>query len=161
MLSHETEQLEQLGQAFMEALRIKEAGSLDDAHEALTSILKQEPRLAEPRMELARILLDTDRVEEAEEHARQALGDLENHGQWVEDIGENTVLALAHALLAEALRRRADDDDIIFGDPETFAALLKESRSHFSKASELDPSDAYSSYHAFFMGPEANEKTKD
>ena len=103
----------------MAALQLKESGRLDDAQESLTSILKQEPRLAEPRMELARILLDTDRVEEAEEHARQALGDLENHGQWVEDLAENTVMALAHALLAEALRRRADEDDIIFGDPST------------------------------------------
>ena len=59
----------------------------------------------------------------------------------------------ARATLAEILRRRADEDDVIFGEPEAFRALLAESKVHFEQAATLDPSDAYSSYHAFFLGP--------
>ena len=154
VLDHETKQLDELGEQFLHALALKDKGHIDKAKETLESILRTEPRLAEPRMELARIFLDTDRVEDAEEHASQALEDLNNHGQWVENVSENTLTALAHALVAEALRRRADEDDIIFGDPDVFKDILKRSQSHFKKAAELDPRDEYSSYHAFFMGPE-------
>ena len=151
--NHESDQLEKLGQDFLAALTLVQNGHVNAAFDAFTAILRTEPRLAEPRMELARLLLDTDRADEAEEHARQALDDLSNHGQWVEDLAENTVLAMAHALLAEALRRRIEEDDLIFGDPEQFKRTLKESQTHFAKAAELDPSDEYSSYHALFMGP--------
>lgn len=157
-LSHESTQLEQLGKDFMDAMQLKESGQVDSALESLQAILRVEPRLAEPRMELARIYLDVDRTVDAEEHARQALDDLANHGQWVDALEENVILALAHALLAEALRRRAEEDDIIFGDPEVFKKMLEESRQHFANASEIDPSDVYSSYHAFFMGPEQAAK---
>ncbi len=151
--NHETDQLKKLGQDFMAALALVRGGQVNAAFDAFSAILRKEPRLAEPRMELARLLLDTDRPDEAEEHARQALEDLKNHGQWVEDLPEHTVLALAHALLAESLRRRIEEDNLIFGDPEQFKALLKESQTNFAKAAELDPSDEYSSYHALFMGP--------
>lgn len=159
-MSHEATQLEELGEQFMLALQRKDAGDFDGALQEFQAILKVEPRLAEPRMELARMLLDLDRTQDAEEHARQALGDLENHGQWVDSVDENQILALAHAILAEALRRRVEEDDVIFGDAEHFKALLTESRTHFNKASELDPSDEYSSYHAFFMGPEEASKVE-
>jgi len=158
--SHEAAQLEALGKQFFLALEKKDAGDFDGALQEFQAILKVEPRLAEPRMELARMLLDLDRTQDAEEHARQALEDLENHGQWVDTIDENQILALAHAILAEALRRRVEEDDVIFGDPEQFKALLVESRTHFNTASELDPSDEYSSYHAFFMGPEEASKVE-
>lgn len=147
------EALEGLEQRFLTALAHKDAGKLDEAEEALRGILKIEPRLPEPRMELARLLLDTDRLADAEPHARQALENLEGGGQWTDDLDDDVVLALAHGLLAEVLRRLAEDDDVIFGDPERFKALLAESRVHFEKAASLDPSDAYSSYHAFFLGP--------
>lgn len=142
-----------LGDRFMAALRAKDGGDLDAAEDELRDILRTEPRLAEPRMELARVLLDTDRLTEAEEHAREALSALEAGGQWVDDIPEATVLALACALLAEILRRHADEDDVIFGDPEAFQAVVRESQELFQRAAKLDPQDAYASYYAFFMGP--------
>ena len=153
----EEQRLEALGAAFMAALQVKEAGKLDKAEEAFTQILKEEPRLPEPRMELARILLDTDRLTDAEEHARTALDHLEAGGQWTDILPEHQVKAIAHALLAEVLRRRIDEDDVIFGDPADFKRLLEESKSHFAKAHALDPSDEYSSFYAFFMGPEDHE----
>jgi tetratricopeptide (TPR) repeat protein len=155
---HENERLAALEDRFLAALADKEAGKIDRAEEAFRAILDVEPRLPEPRMELARILLDTDRLEEAEEHARSALQWLESGGQWTDMIPENVLSALSHALLAEVLRRHADEDDIIFGDPERFKALVAESKSHFQKAAALDPADEYASYHAFFLGLEAHEK---
>jgi tetratricopeptide (TPR) repeat protein len=147
------EALEALGQRFLAAVELHAHGNLDAAEDELRAILKAEPRLAEPRLLLGRILLDTSRLGDAEEHTREALTTLENGGQWTEDIAENVLLGMAHAQLAEVLRRMADEDDVIFGDPERFQQLVSDSRMHFGKAAELDPSDETSSYYAFFMGP--------
>ena len=143
--------LGELGQKFLVALAHKEAGRVDRAEDELRAILRVEPRLPEPRMELARLLLDTDRLEDAEDQAREALESLELGGAWTEDVPEQTVKSIAHATLAEVLRRRADEDDVIFGDPDAFRALVEEARQHFAKAAELDPSDATANYYAFHM----------
>lgn len=149
------ERLRALESRFMTALAHKEANALDKAEEELRAILREEPRLAEPHLELARILLDTNRLPDAESHAREGLAHLSReHGQWTDDLPENVVLALSHALLAEVLRRRADEDDVLFGDPEEFRRLVAESKANFAKAAELDPQDEYSSYYAFFLGIE-------
>lgn len=153
-MSSEQSHLDELGTRFMAALRAKDAGKLDAAEDELRAILRSEPRLPEPHMELGRILLDTDRLDEAESHAREALEHLEASGPWTDEIPENVVRGLAWALLAEVLRRVADEDDVIFGDPARFKALVDESQKAFAKAAELDPSDEYASYHAFFLGPE-------
>lgn len=153
--------IEELGQRFMGALRAKNAGDIDAAEDELRAILRVEPRLPEPHMELGRVLLDTDRLQEAESHAREALEHLEAGGPWTDELPENVVRALAWALLAETLRRIADEDDVIFGDPDRFKALVDESQKAFAKASELDPSDEYSSYHAFFLGPDGAGSTPE
>jgi tetratricopeptide (TPR) repeat protein len=140
---------------FVEAVRLKDANALDQAEEIFQAILRQEPRLPEPRMELARIFLDTDRLLEAEEHARLALEHLAAGGRWTDDLGDGVVESIAHALLAEILRRRLDEDDVVFGDPEVYRSLLAESRSLFEKAHRLDPTDETSSYYASFLGPAA------
>ena len=136
----------------MGALRLKDAGELDRAEDEFRAILKVEPRLAEVHMELGRVLLDTDRISEAESHAREGLRYLDNGGQWTDEVPENVLTALACALLAEVLRRRADEDDVIFGDPDDFHKMVAESKSLFDRAAQLDSSDDYSSYYAFFMG---------
>lgn len=151
----EDDVLAELAPRFLTALAHKDAGRFDEAEEILRDLLKIEPRLPEPHLELARLLLDTDRLDHAESHAREAVAHLQAGGQWTEDLPENVVKALAHAVLAEVLRRRADEDDVIFGDPERWRALLEESRQHFDQAAALDPDDSYSSYHAFFLGDQA------
>jgi tetratricopeptide (TPR) repeat protein len=145
---------------FLAALSRKEVGDLDAAEEELRSILRVEPRLPEPHLELSRILLDTDRLDEAEVHAREALRLVEAGGQWTDEIPEEVLQALVHATLAEVLRRRADDDDAIFGDESVFRALVDESRQHFARAAELDPQDEYASYHAFFLGLQGQGKVE-
>jgi tetratricopeptide (TPR) repeat protein len=144
--------LDELSRRFLAALAAKEAGRIDEAEEALRRVLRVEPRLPEPRIELARILLDTDRLDEAEEEAREGLAQLEISGPWSEDLEPDVVAALGKALLAECLRRQAEEDDVVFGDPERFRAIVSEARALFAEAARLDPSDEYASYHAFFLG---------
>ena len=144
--------LDDLGARFMQALTWKDAGSIDDAEDALRAIVKAEPRLPEPQLELARLLLDSDRLADAETHAREGLSHLEQTGPWTDELPENVVKGVAHALLAEILRRIADEDDVIFGDPDRFRQLVEESKQHFETASRLDSDDSYSSYYAFFLG---------
>ena len=55
------EDLQQLQQRFLVALAAKDKGDIDAAEDELRAVLRVEPRLPEPRMELARILLDTGR----------------------------------------------------------------------------------------------------
>lgn len=148
----ESDLLDNLGQIFLRALARKDRGDVDEAEELLRDIIRKEPRLGEPHLELARLLLDTDRVSDAEDHAREAIQHLEGTGVWIDEPPENVILGLAHATLAESLRRRADEEDVIFGDPAQFHAIVNEARLHFQRANELDPSDEYASYHAFFMG---------
>ncbi|MCB9678426.1 MAG: tetratricopeptide repeat protein [Alphaproteobacteria bacterium] len=153
---HDEEKLEALSQQFVGAVELHAAGKTDAAEDELRAVLRVEPRLAEPHLLLGRILLDTDRLEDAEEHTREALKILLSGQQWTEDVPAHVVLAVCHAQLAEILRRTADEDDVIFGDPERFHAIVEESRTHFQKASDLDPTDETSSYYAFFMGPVEN-----
>jgi tetratricopeptide (TPR) repeat protein len=152
MMEDEGTALDELARRFLDALNAKDAGRSEDAEDALRAILRLEPRLPEPRLELARILLDSDRLGEAEDEAREGLEHLANSGPWSEDLEPDQVTALGKALLAEVLRRRAEEDDVVFGDPAEFAALVAEAKALFTEAARLDPSDEYSSYHAFFMG---------
>ena len=149
----EQAELERLSSLFLTALSAKDAGKLDAAEEVLRDVIKAEPRLAEPHLELGRILLDTDRLAHAESEAREALDLLASTGPWTSELEPATVHAIAHGLLAEVLRRKADEDDVIFGDPDAFKALLEEARKHFDLARKLDPSDDYASFHATFLGP--------
>ncbi len=137
------EHLAGLGARFLAGVRHVQQGRIDDAQEIFRAILAVEPRLAEPRLELSRIFLDSGRLPEAE--------------------AEPAVLGIGHGLLAEILRQRADTDEVIFGPPERFHELTRQAREHFAKAATLDPENQHASYHAFFMklelagGPEDPE----
>ncbi len=156
---HEQQELDALARRFLGALKRKDEGDVDGAEEVLRDLIKAEPRLAEPHLELARVLLDTGRLPEAEAHAREGRTHLDQTGPWTQEVPPNVLQALSHALLAEILRRRADEDDVIFGDPATLHAMVEESKAAFAKAAELDPSDEYSSYYAFFLGVGEDDPT--
>jgi len=134
---------------FQQALRAREAGDVDGAAELLRGVLSVEPRLAEPRLELSHILLNTQQIEEAEEQAREAVRILETGGQWTADITADALMSLAYTTLAEILRHRADSDEIVFGDPAQFETLHSESRTLFLKASALDSSNEHAAYWGF------------
>jgi tetratricopeptide (TPR) repeat protein len=141
-----------LGPRFMDALAKRSAGKVDAALDAFNDILRVEPRLAEPRMEIARIFLEMGRLDDAEEEVREAIRILEAGGIWTEELPENVVAALAWALLGEILKEKAQSDEVVFGDPTVFAELLEQSRVAFTRAAELDPSDTNSKVTALELG---------
>lgn len=155
--SGEDEVLANLSLRFQQGLRRLEGGDLDGAADLFRGVLREEPRLAEPRMELARMCLDTGQLEEAEEQIREAIRILETGGQWVDDLHEDVVQSLAHGLLGEILRQRADSDEMVFGAPERFKALMDEAGAAFRKAATLDPANAHAGYWGFGLRPAGEE----
>jgi len=143
-----------LQQQFMEALTQSGSGDLEGAEETLRSILRVEPRLAEARLELARLLLENDKLVDAEAEGREALRILEAGGQWIADLAEPEVQSFAFDLVGEILRRRADSDEVLYGDPEVYKALVMEARSHFQRAVTLDPGNEHAGYWAFGLSLE-------
>lgn len=148
-----------LAPRFLDALRAVEAHDVDGAGEILRGILRVEPRLAEPRMELARLLLETGQLDEAEEHAREALRILEAGGQWNDDLPEGALLSLCVDLLGEILRQRADADEVVFGDPEVWKALMNESIALFRRAHQLDPENEHAA--SMILGLDPGEVSDD
>lgn len=153
--------LAELGPRFVEALRLREAGRTDAAVEALQAILRTEPRLAEPRMELARAWLEMGRLDDSESEVREAIRLLEMGAQWTDDLPESVVLALAWALLGEVLKERAATDDVVFGPEEGFRTLIEQSRAAFARAHALDPSDTYAGILGHTMGEGLGEADED
>lgn len=140
-LDEEAARLAALEQRFAAALAARRAGDAPGAAELLRSIRAAEPRLAEPRLELAHILLEAGQAAEAEEEAREAIRHLESDGQWTDDLPENVLLSMAWSILAESLRVQADDDAVVFGDAAEWSRLMDESAAAWSKAATLDPSN--------------------
>ena len=140
--------LDGLGNQFIRGLNSFESGDVDGAAETFRRILKIEPRLAEPRIELGRILLETGQLQESEAEFREAIRILDGGGIWIESLSEKQVKSVAFGLLAEALRRLAESDDVVFGDPEQWRAVVDESHAAFRKARELDPDNAHADYWA-------------
>lgn len=141
--------LDGLDQRFLAALGARQKGDVDTAAELLRGILKAEPRLAEPHMELASLLLDAGQVDEAREHADEAVRLLEGGPPWLEDPPHHVLQSLAWNLLGEALRQKADSDEVVFGDPADFRRLMGESRSAFAKAAALDPNNGHADHWSF------------
>ncbi|MCB9759167.1 MAG: hypothetical protein H6739_04965 [Alphaproteobacteria bacterium] len=146
------EHLAGLGETFLAAMAARQRADVDTAQDLLREIIRKEPRLPEPHLELGRIHLDAGRLHDAEAETREALRLLALGGQWVDDVPEAVMGSIAHGQLAEVLRQRADSDEVIFGDPAVFKALLAEARTEFEQARTLDPSNSHADYHAFFIG---------
>ena len=140
--------LEGLDEQFIDGLRRMDSGDVDGAAEGFRRILKAEPRLAEPRIELARILVETGQLREAEAEVREAIRILDGGGMWLDNLPENQVKSVAFGILAECLRRMAETDEVVFGDPETWRSIVDESHAVFRKARELDPENAHADYWA-------------
>ena len=149
----EEAQLHALSEQFMAAIDARNAGNLENAETTLRGIIRVEPRLPEPHMELGRLLLEIGQLEEAESHAREAIEQLEKGGQWTDELPEPVVLSIACSLLGEVLRQRADSDEVVFGEPDLFLKLIEEAQTWFAKAASSDAGDTYSSHQAFFLNP--------
>ena len=145
--------LAELGQVFMRAMDARQKNNPDRAQELLRLIVRREPRLPEPHLELAHIQMEAGRDDEAEVEVREAIRLYEAGGQWIDALPEPVVRSLAHNLLGELLRRKADSDEVVFGDPDRYVELLNESRAHFARAAVLDPENEHARFHALTLGP--------
>ena len=110
--------LEGLADRFDEAMAARRAADTDRAIDLLRGILRDEPRLAEPHLELAGILLDLEQPEEALEHAREAVRLLSQGAIWTEAVPAKVLQGLAWDTLGECLKQTADQDSVVFGPEE-------------------------------------------
>ncbi|MBL8615867.1 MAG: hypothetical protein JNM72_09695 [Deltaproteobacteria bacterium] len=147
--------LEGLADRFDEAMAARRAADADRAIDLLRGILRDEPRLAEPHLELAGILLDLEQPEEALEHAREAVRLLSHGAIWTEAVPAKVLGSLAWDTLGECLKQTADQDSVVFGPEERWRALMEEARFAFARATELDPDNEHASWGAFGMGVSA------
>lgn len=120
------------------AMERREAGDDREARRLLREILHAEPRLAEPRLELALLDAEGGRLEDAAEHAELAVGILERGGQWVDDLESHQMSAFAYNLLGE-IRYRQADAIATSADRERFDQLWNQAADAFATAYELDP----------------------
>lgn len=146
--------LEGLADRFEEAMAARRANDADRAIDLLRGILRDEPRLAEPHLELAGLLLGLEQPEEALEHAREAVRLVSAGGVWTEAVPAKVIESLAWDTLGECLKQTADQDSVVFGPEDRWRALMEEAKFAFARAAELDPDNEHASWGAFGFGVE-------
>jgi len=142
-----------LGSRLAEAMKLRGEGAPDKAALIYHEILQADPRLAEPRLELAHMAAEREQWEEAEEQARAALDVLRRGGQWTADVTEDQLLSFAMNLLAEIIYRSVQEGDLIFRDESEFKTRWNEAASLFSEALTKDPSNEDARYWANHVRP--------
>ena len=78
------EDLRPLEKLFMNAMEFRQVGEVEKSEQILIRILKQEPRLPDPNLELAHIYLISEKFDEGLEHIKDTIRYLKNGGQWLE-----------------------------------------------------------------------------
>ena len=131
-----------------QAMEARQEGDDSKARKCLRKLLKQEPRLAEPHLELGHMEIQRDDLDEAEVHVRMAVEILERGGQWIDDVKPSKLLSFAVNLLGEILFRRAER--ISAGDDrQRFDDLWNEAAGCFTRATGLDPENGEAKRNAF------------
>ncbi|MBN92481.1 MAG: hypothetical protein CL928_00190 [Deltaproteobacteria bacterium] len=133
--------LESLEEAMTSALELRQQGKIQEAVRLFREILAAEPRLAEPRLELAHLAASSEDWEEAEAQARMAVQILRSGGQWILGLSGEQLLSFAVNLLGEVLVRSIESGDLIFRDKKRFNAIWNEAAALFVEAKALDPSN--------------------
>ena len=146
--------LEGLADRFEEAMAARRSNDTDRAIDLLRGILRDEPRLAEPHLELAGLLLALEQPEEALEHAREAVRLVGTGGVWTEAVPAQVIESLAWDTLGECLKQTADLDSVVFGPEDRWRALMEEAKFAFARAAEIDPDNEHASWGAFGLGVE-------
>lgn len=137
-LDLEREALVELVPVFEKALGLRQEGNEKKAEQLLRVILKVEPRLAEPRMEIAHIATSRGDREEAEEQLRFAIDVLRSHGQWTLDLEPDALMSYALNFLGEVVISAFDDADSDEID-DAFIEIWNEAAGLFAEATKLDP----------------------
>lgn len=131
---------------FEQAMDARERNDIDSCCELLLQVIKQEPRLPEPHLEIANIYLIIEKLEDARVHIEEAITYLENGGQWM-DMDLSTVLSLAYATKSEIYHALADQDEIVLNSNETeFIRLMKISKDAKKKSEECNPNQHVDNY---------------
>ncbi len=133
--------LADLEKHFTKGLQLRAAEDDSAAREVFEKILKQEPRLAEPRLELAHIHLLSERFDDAHEHARLAVSTLRAGGQWTRDVEPTALLSFALNLLGETVARALEEGDLFLTDRPEFTRRWNRAAGHFAEAAEVDPTN--------------------
>ena len=145
------EGMEGLEVLFREGLAARQAGQRAAAVGAYRAILKRDPRLAEPYLELATLAAEDGDLDEAEALARSGVAQLRLGNQWTDDLGEGQLLAFALNLLGEVLLQKAEDT--IEVDTPAFVAQWNEASTLFREALAHDPADAHARSNALHCRP--------
>jgi Tfp pilus assembly protein PilF len=142
---------EHLEKIFMEAVEANNGGRTEQAEKLFKDVLAEEPRMTEPRLELASIYLRRGQLEEAEEQAREALHYLERGWKWLEELTDDQMLAHACNLLGEILKQQSTSDDVMRQGDGAIRQRWQEAGELFERAAELDPEnpDVMSNYFGF------------
>lgn len=135
-----------LGAKLQKAMEFRAAGDAEQAHKLLREILITDPRLAEPRLELAGIAAGREDWDEAEEQARAALGLLRSGGQWTAAVSPLKLQSFATNLLGEVIYRSLECGDLMFRDAAKFDLRWNEAATLFAAALQLDPENEDAQY---------------
>lgn len=142
-----------LGTKLAQAFTLRSEGKHEDAAVLLREVLHADPRLPEPRLELAHIAAEAGDWEEAEGQARQAVALLRAGGQWTAVMGPAQLLAFAINLLGEVIYRALEDSDLIFRDASLFTEGWNEAAALFAEAHRLDPANTDARHWAAHVRP--------
>ena len=133
----ESAEIEPMQALFTAAMEQRQAGNTRKAEACLLEIVKKEPRLPEPHLELAHIYHSQELLDDARTHIEQAVQYLENGGQWL-DLPEDEILSMAYLIQGEIYRSMADQDEVVFGEQEVYIELVNRAKNAFKKANALD-----------------------
>jgi tetratricopeptide (TPR) repeat protein len=139
LMRSDKDQLAELEPKMRMAMTAREQGNNGEARKLFESILQTEPRLAEPRLELAHMAAMAEDWEEAQTQARLAVDILERGGQWTEDIAPKALLGFALNLLGELIVRPLEEGDLFLTDRPQFNARWNEASEIFARCLEADP----------------------
>ena len=148
LLKFPEEHLHKLAESFAEAMVHRSKGENQQATEILFDIISEEPRLAEPRIELAQLSVANGDLDDAEIHILEAISILEKGGQWLENISENAMLSNAFDTLGVVYQTKSESDEVLFGPPDEWRGMLKQAAAAFLRASNIDPTNTDARFRA-------------
>ena len=131
--------IEPLEPTMRKALALRQSGQEVEAEKLLREIIRTDPRLPEPRLELAHLAAMRDDWVEAEAQARLAVEQIRAGGQWIADLPPPTLLSFALNLLGETLVRPLEEGDLFLVDRPAFTVVWNEAAGIFEEAARLDP----------------------
>ncbi len=133
--------LDALAPRMQAAVELRQEGRDDKAEAIFREILKSEPRLAEPRLELAHLAALREDWDEAQTQARLAVATLVAGGQWTMDVEPAPLLSFAMNLLGETLVRAIEGGDLFLRDKDRFSKTWNEAAALFAEAKKIDPTN--------------------